>query len=49
LKKCVYAREQVKPLGGAVHVPPNDTPYGRIAVVTDPQRVAFSLIQLAAP
>jgi predicted enzyme related to lactoylglutathione lyase len=42
------AVEQVKSLGGAVHVPPFDTPYGRIAVVTDPQRAAFSVIQLPA-
>lgn len=43
------AAERVRSLGGAVHVPPFDTPYGRIAVVTDPQRAAFSVVQLPAP
>ena len=40
------AAAKVKSLGGAVHVPPFDTPYGRIAIVTDPQRAAFTIVQL---
>jgi len=35
-------------LGGTALVPPFDVPVGRIAVVTDAQGAAFSLIQLAA-
>jgi predicted enzyme related to lactoylglutathione lyase len=38
--------EKVKSLGGALHVPPFDTPYGRMSVISDPQKAAFSLIQL---
>lgn len=39
---------QVKELGGALIVPPFDTPYGRIAVVSDPQQAIFSVVQLPA-
>lgn len=35
---------QVKELGGMVHVPPFDTPYGRQSVVTDPFGAAFSIM-----
>jgi hypothetical protein len=35
--------------GGSVARPPSDTPYGRIAVVTDDQGAAFSLISIAPP
>lgn len=38
--------EQVKSLGGTLQVPPFDTPYGRMSVVTDPQKSVFSVIQL---
>jgi uncharacterized protein len=40
--------EQVLSLGGVLHVPPFDTPYGRIAVVSDPQKATFSVVQLPA-
>ncbi len=40
------AVEQVRELGGTVHQPPFDTPYGRIAMVADPQGASFALIQL---
>lgn len=33
-------------LGGTVHVPPFDTPAGRISVVTDPSGAVFSIITL---
>lgn len=42
------AVDKVKSLGGALHVPPFDTPYGRIAVVSDPQKAIFSVVQLPA-
>jgi predicted enzyme related to lactoylglutathione lyase len=32
-------------LGGQVPVPPFDTPYGRMAVVNDPQGATFSIMQ----
>lgn len=35
--------------GGALTRPPWDTPYGRMAVVTDDQGAAFSLISIAPP
>ncbi|MEU5695544.1 VOC family protein [Actinosynnema sp. NPDC020468] len=34
-------------LGGTVLVPPFDSPYGRIAVVTDPSGAPFSLVDLS--
>jgi uncharacterized protein len=40
--------EKAKSLGGALIVPPFATPYGRIAIFTDPQKAAFSVIQLPA-
>ncbi|MDP6443007.1 MAG: VOC family protein [Pirellulaceae bacterium] len=36
-------------LSGQICVPPFDTPYGRMAVVSDPQGASFSLIQLDDP
>ncbi len=39
--------EQLKQLGGTVHMPPFAISVGRIAVVADPQGAVFSLIQLA--
>jgi hypothetical protein len=35
-------------LGGAVVVPPFDTPVGRIAVLGDPQGAVFSVIKSAS-
>jgi predicted enzyme related to lactoylglutathione lyase len=43
------ACERVTALGGKVCVPAFDTPYGRIAVVEDPQGGTFSLIQALPP
>jgi len=40
------AVDKVRSLGGAVHVPPFDTPYGRISVLSDPQKAVFSIVQL---
>jgi uncharacterized protein len=40
---------QVTSLGGKVCVPPFDSPYGRIAVVEDPQGAVFSLVQTTPP
>lgn len=40
--------KQVTALGGTVRVPPFDTPYGRISVVTDPTGAVFSLVKLPA-
>lgn len=42
------AAAMARELGGAVHVPPFDTSHGRIAVLSDPQRAAFSVVQLPA-
>jgi uncharacterized protein len=42
------AAARVADLGGSVVIEPFDTPAGRIALVTDPQGGAFSVIQLAA-
>lgn len=39
--------EKIKSLGGTVKHGPFDTPYGRIAVVADPQGAVFSIIQLS--
>ena len=39
------AVDRLKHLGGAVYVPPTDTNIGRIAVVADPQRATFALVQ----
>ena len=40
---------KVTELGGAVMMPPFDTPVGRIAVVSDPQGAVFSIIKSAPP
>lgn len=39
---------KVAELGGAVRVPPFDTPYGRISVVSDPTGAVFSVLQVPA-
>ena len=36
---------RLRELGGSVHMPPFDTPFGRIAVVADPAGATFSLLQ----
>ena len=42
--------DQVKRLGGAVHVPPTDIPnVGRFAVVADPQAAVFGLFKWLTP
>jgi uncharacterized protein len=41
--------ERVKELGGSMKVPPFDTPYGRMSVVSDPYGATFSIIKLAQP
>jgi uncharacterized protein len=43
------AAKRVTELGGKLGVPPFDTPYGRIAVVTDPAGAAFSIIKMTRP
>ncbi len=43
------AAAKITDAGGAVARPPWDTPYGRMAVVTDDQGAAFSLISMAPP
>jgi predicted enzyme related to lactoylglutathione lyase len=40
------AAATVQRLGGTVNTPPMDSPYGRFAVVADPQGGVFSIIQL---
>ena len=32
-------------LGGKVVAPPEDTPYGRVATITDPNGAVFKLVQ----
>lgn len=41
------AVKKAKELGGTVHVGPMDTPYGRMAVVTDPAGAAFTVMKLS--
>lgn len=41
------AAAKVTQLGGKVHVPPTDMPYGRFSVVTDPAGAAFTLLKPA--
>ncbi|WP_338863385.1 VOC family protein [Myxococcus stipitatus] len=41
------AAAKVTQLGGHVHVPPTDMPYGRFSVVTDPAGAAFTLFKPA--
>lgn len=43
------ATEQIKRLGGAVHVAPTNSNIGRIAVVADPQNAMFGLIDRLQP
>jgi predicted enzyme related to lactoylglutathione lyase len=41
--------DRVVKLGGNVINPPEDTPYGRMAHVTDPQGAPFSVIKGQSP
>jgi predicted enzyme related to lactoylglutathione lyase len=43
------AAAAVTAAGGRVIEPPRDSPYGRIAMVTDDQGSAFSLISVSPP
>ncbi len=43
---CDAAVDTVKRLGGAVHMGPTGSPFGRFASVTDPQGAAFSVIDV---
>ncbi len=45
---CDASAKRIAELGGKVSVPPFDTPYGRIAVVNDPNGAVFSIIRLPA-
>ncbi|HTT50158.1 MAG TPA: VOC family protein [Streptosporangiaceae bacterium] len=45
---CDAAAARAAELGGQVTVPPADAPPGRLAVLTDPQGAAFTIIRLAA-
>jgi hypothetical protein len=42
------AARTVESNGGKIHTPPQDTPYGRFAVVADPWGAAFELMQPVA-
>jgi predicted enzyme related to lactoylglutathione lyase len=44
---CDKAAERVTELGGRVQVEPFDSPYGRMAVVADPDGANFTIIHLA--
>jgi hypothetical protein len=46
VEDCDAAAARVESLGGAVMVPPNDIPPGRMAVCNDPQGAVFSIIEL---
>ncbi|MBD0424836.1 VOC family protein [Streptomyces sp. TRM S81-3] len=45
VEDCEAALGEVGRLGGRVQVPPFDTSYGRVAVVTDDQGASFALLQ----
>jgi predicted enzyme related to lactoylglutathione lyase len=45
---CDKAAAQATELGGSVQHGPFDSPYGRVAVITDPDGSAVSIMQLAA-
>jgi predicted enzyme related to lactoylglutathione lyase len=45
VRDCDRSVSEVVSLGGAVVMPPEDTPYGRLAVVTDPTGAVFRLHQ----
>jgi predicted enzyme related to lactoylglutathione lyase len=45
---CDEAAARATELGGRVTVPPADAPPGRLAILTDPQGAAFTIIRLAA-
>jgi uncharacterized protein len=41
--------KKIEELGGRISVPPSDSPYGRFAMVSDPQGGAFSIIKVTRP
>ena len=45
---CDAAAVRAAELGGQVAVPPAYAPPGRLAVITDPQGAAFTIVTLAA-
>ncbi|SDJ93184.1 VOC family protein [Streptomyces indicus] len=47
VEDCDAAVDTVKRLGGQVHFGPTDSPFGRFAIVMDPQGAAFSVIDVA--
>lgn len=49
VEDCDASAEQIKALGGKVLQGPFDSPYGRIAVVTDPYGAVFSIIKMSPP
>lgn len=46
-QSCDDSAKKVEELGGQVIMPPNDTPFGRMAVVTGAQGETFGLVDLA--
>lgn len=44
---CDAAVDKIKEMGGTIHIEPNDTPFGRMARVSDPWGAQFSIIKLA--
>ncbi len=48
VSSCDDAAAQVADLGGAVMMPPNDSPFGRMAVVTGAQGEAFGIIDTSS-
>ena len=47
VESCDDAAAKVGELGGSVMMPPNDSPFGRMAVVTGAQGEAFGIVDLA--
>lgn len=45
VSNCDALAAQVPELGGTVLLPPTDAPFGRFAVLRDPQGAAFSVVQ----
>jgi predicted enzyme related to lactoylglutathione lyase len=41
--------KRIEELGGRISVPPSDSPYGRFAVVSDPQGGTFSIVKVTRP
>lgn len=49
VEDCDAAAAEVERLGGAISVPPFDTPFGRQSVVRDPQGGVFTIMNVATP